>query len=230
MPILRSGTEIINHTTTMNTSNTLKPSDFPTTPFSGIIDLNTESGRKLYIRATAPLTSSEQQLSFTQTPYNQFMDHIKSDSKSFGYGDEIHAIPTSSNTTASIINNSNQLTLEHVQKAALVVWGDASANFSTPLPVSKTVQTLEPWNSTDHYNSHFLRIRSNMLAIRIKNILIHQDYNSLLSSKDKFIWRHPNGQDEYDGLIMLYLLLQKIKPSKLVLARKYKHNLRNATS
>ena len=69
-----------------------------------------------------------------------------------------------------------------------------------------------------------------MLDIRIKNILIHQDYNSLLASKDKFIWRHPNGQDEYDGPTMLYLLLQKIKPYKLVLARKYKHNLRNATS
>ena len=150
MPILRSGTEIISHTTNMNPSNKLTTSDFPTTPFSGIIDLNTESGRKLYIRATAPLTSLEHQLSFTQTPYNQFMDHIKSYSKSFGYGDEIHAIHTSSNTTASIINHSNQLTLEHVQKSALKVWGNASATFSTPLPDSKTMQTLDPWNSTDH--------------------------------------------------------------------------------
>ena len=63
-----------------DTTIVLSAADFPTTPFSGIIDLNTESGNKLYLREKAPLSSTENPLSSTQTPYQQFMDYIKSDS------------------------------------------------------------------------------------------------------------------------------------------------------
>ena len=199
MTNLRSGRQL----TTMSRTNeqqttTLSASDFPTTPYSGIIDLNTEAGKKLYLRATEPLLSTEKHLSSTNTPYQQFMDYIKEDSKNFGYGNEVHAIKNSSTTTEIIINQSSELLLEHVQKSSYKVWGNSSYDNITPLPSSFIVQDLKPWLSTDDYNSHFLRIRSTMLAIRLKKILVHSDYTSLMASKEKFIWKHENGQEEYN--------------------------------
>lgn len=70
------------------------------------------------------------------------MDHIKSDSKIFGYGNDVHAIHTYIHTKVSIINHSNHPTLENVQKDIYTVWGFSTETFSTPLPFKQSVEIL----------------------------------------------------------------------------------------
>ena len=100
------------------------------------------------------------------------------DSSDFGWGTLVHRIDIddSGNNKKSLLRNYKDIKLEHVKQAALRTWGNKAAVFTTPFPTGTTlnVETIHPETTAGDRITFFQRIRSRMIAKRIRGSITNQ--------------------------------------------------------
>ena len=72
-------------------------------------------------------------------------------------------------TTANLITQYQEMTLEDLKRAAFMIYDTALA-FGVPIPpASFTMRTLDPVNDADYKKQFFLQVHCNLVAHIIKN-------------------------------------------------------------
>lgn len=186
--------------------------DYPSGPFELTLNPATPDGRKMFTQATSNLPAGEKRIDVNPQNSIAFMTQVKDDAAAFSWGKLVHAIPVSSTHTFSIIRENRKLKLDDVKKSALITFGDRNANHASPIPVTLTVEKNEPWNDPNHEVTYERRMRSKVIANRLRNILTKSSWYALMARKTDFSWTCSDGEVLYDGPTMLYMLIQKAKP------------------
>ena len=201
---------------------------FDVDPFQGNINPGTTEGQKLYLKATAPLPTSER-IAVVQSKVRQFMDMIETDSNDFAWGQLVNLIPVSPTEHKSLIYNYNEISLDKVKAQAHRIWGNCQATLATPFPFMRSVQPIDPSNNPVHKEIFFLRVRSRMIAKRIQGSITPESWKVLLQQKDHFSWLNEHGNYDHDGPTMLKLLISVVNPNTRVGVRDLRSEIRNAT-
>lgn len=201
---------------------------FDVDPFQGDINPGTTEGQKLYLKATASLSTSER-ISVTQGNVRAFMDMIETDSNDFAWGELVNRIPVSATDHKSLIFNYNEVSLDMVKAQATRIWANHEAVWDTPFPYLRSVQRISPETNIAHQAIFFLRVRSRMIAKRIQGSITVASWKALLQRKDEFSWLNDRGNYDHDGPTMLKILLSVVNPTTRVGVRDLRHEIRNAT-
>ena len=129
------------------------------------------------------------------------------------------------------MTNTQELTLEMVQKAARRTWMAVAPSipFATPMPAALDIVDIDPAANVAQRPQFFRHTCSVMIAKRIEASLDKASLQSLLLERQAFLWTETNGTFHYDGPTMLYLILSKVNPSVRVGISTLKTNLSNAT-
>ena len=83
-------------------------------------------------------------------------------------------------TTARLITQYQQMTIENLQHAELARYDTALALGAPIPPAPFTMRTLDPGNDADYKKKFFLRVQCNVVAHTIKNSLSVQVYSDIL--------------------------------------------------
>ena len=78
------------------------------------------------------------------------------------------------------------------------------------------MRALDPGNNADDKKQFYTKVHSQVVSQIIKNGLSNMGYNDLLLQAEKFSFHGTDGEVEYDGSTMLFLIFQKINPITVV--------------
>ena len=160
-----------------------------TTPFSGNFNPGTKLGNSIFIEKTKGLHESVR-LDLTKKNSQEIHKYLR-DSKNL-MGNVFTKVPIAHNpdgtvmTTANLITQYQQMTIEDLQRAAFARYDTALALVAPIPPAPFTMRTLDPGNVSDDKKQFFLRVHCNVVAHITKNGLSVQGYSDLLLKKDKF--------------------------------------------
>ena len=107
-------------------------------------------------------------------------------------GDLISKIPTQFNadgtvkSTANLLTQYHQITLENVHCAAIAQYNVALAIVDPIPPSPLSMRNLGPGNNSDDKIQFYKKVHSRVVAHLIKNILSVTGYDDLLLQQDKF--------------------------------------------
>ena len=91
-------------------------------------------------------------------------------------------------TTANLITQYQQMTIEDLQRAAFARYDTALALGNPIPPAPFKMRTLNPGNVADYKKQFFLRVHCTVVDHIIKNGLSVQGYSDLLLKNDKFVF------------------------------------------
>ena len=111
-------------------------------------------------------------------------------------------------------------------RQANVTWGTVGNDFNTAIPATKTVADLDPATDAAHLPLFYQRVKSGMIAERIKGYLKLSDWENLQNDAVDFTWAGTYGV-ENDGPTMLWYLLHCCNPSTRVDVSAFKTLLRD---
>ena len=201
------------------TAPVVAPEVWKTTPFSGDFNPGTKLGNSIFLEKTKGLQEADRMDLIKKNArkihqYFQFRETLM--------GKVISKVPIKYNVdgsvskTANLLTQYQQMTLEDLQRAAI-------ARYDTPLAVGSaipqapfTMRALDPGNNADDKKQFYTKVHSQVVSQIIKNGLSNMGYNDLLLQADKFSFHGPDGEVEYDGATMMFLIFQKIDPSTVV--------------
>ena len=86
-------------------------------------------------------------------------------------------------TTANLVTQYQQMTIEGLQRAAFARYNTALALGDPIPPAPFTMRTLDPGNVADNKKQFYLRVHCTVVAHIIKNGLLVQGYSDLLLKK-----------------------------------------------
>ena len=98
---------------------------------------------------------------------------------------------------------------------AHVTWGTNGNDFNTSLPADKNVTDIAPATVPTDWTIFYLRVKSGMIAERIKGYLKLSDWENLHNNTVDYAWKGSYGI-ENDEPTMLYHLLRQCNPSTCV--------------
>ena len=75
---------------------------------------------------------------------------------------------------------------------------------------------IDPTNDPGDEAIFYQRVRANMIGQRIYNSLNASSLASLKLKENIYLWKSSVGEEFYDGVTMLQLLVEKVKPSTRV--------------
>ena len=183
----------------------IAPTLFLTDPYEGDINPSEQNGFKLFLKATKERESADR-IDVTQGNATEFLSKMSLDSSDFGWGALVHRIDIDDSGTnkKSLLRDYKDIKLEHVKQVALRTWGNKAAVFTTPFPAGNTmyVETIHPDTTAGDRIIFFQRVRSRMIAKRIRGSITDQSWNSLLTKKKHFQWTKTDGDIEHDGPTM----------------------------
>ena len=120
-------------------------------------------------------------------------------------------------TKENLITQYQQMTIENLQRVSFARYDTSLAHGDLIPPAPFTMRNLDPGNDADENKQFFLRVHCNVVARIINNGLSVRGYFDLLLKKDKFaFYNAANGEVEYDGPSMIFLLFQKTDSSTIV--------------
>ena len=165
------------------------------TPFSGDFNPGTKLGNIIFIDNTKGLPESVR-LDLTKENSQEIHKYLLSCKKIIG--NAVTKFPIAYNpdgtvtTTANLITQYQQMTIEDLQRAAFARY-DTALVLGDPIPPALfTMRTLNPGNVADDKKQFFLRVHCTVVAHIIKNGLSVQGYSDLLVKKDKFSFYNAN--------------------------------------
>ena len=203
---------------------------YVTNPYLGNINPGDTNGSKLYLKATEEL-SKENKIDIKVDNAHKFIDQVRSDANKFGWGPLVFNVQTGSNpnTFVNLLENHEDVKLEHMLHQANIIWGTVGNDFNTALPVVKTVVDLNPAPGNNELALFYKRVKSGMIAERIKGYLKLSDWENLQNDSGDFTWNGTYGV-ESDGPTMLWHLLRRCNPSTRVGVSGLKTMLRDTRS
>ena len=118
---------------------------YVTNPYLENINPGDSNGSKLYMEATEPL-DKDHKIEIKVDNANKFLDQVHSDANKFGWGPLVFRVQTGSNPGSfeSLLENHEEITLEHMLRQVHVTWGANGNDFNTALPADKNVADLDP--------------------------------------------------------------------------------------
>ena len=205
---------------------------FVTDPYKADINPATDSGQKLFLKATAEL-DEKKKFDMIMDNSQKFIDLVTTDAQSFGWGELVYGIPVSiSGTTVgtkNMLDKYAEITLDMILSQAYRTWGSKTATVADPVPNDHVICDLDAASDQDDKKTFFRRVKSRMIAKRIKGYLKLSDWNTLKNQADKFTWTSAEG-DEYDGPTMLWILINVVNPEIKVTVNDLKKQITTARS
>jgi hypothetical protein len=198
-------------TASTSTSAATATTKFSANPFNSNINPTTTNGLKLYQAATIS-RSDASKLTATIAKSKDFLDAMRDDSAKFGWGTLISNIGVDKK---QILHDFKELSLVTVRKAMNPIFFHRT---STDLPPAKkpNMFAINPSSNDDDKIIFFKRVRANMIGQRIYNSLNPSSLASLKSKENLYLWKTDEGEEFYDGVTMLQILVEKVKPSTRV--------------
>ena len=192
-------------------STTTAVTKFSANPFNANINPTTSNGLKLYQAATA-VRSDTAKLTATISKSKEFLDAMRDDSAKFGWGTLVSNIGTDKK---QILHDFKDLSLSIVRKSMNPIFYSRT---ETELPPTKKpiMFNIDPLNDETDKVIFFKRVRANMIGQRLYNSLNATSLASLKSKENLYLWKTDDGEEFYDGVTMLQILVEKVKPSTRV--------------
>ena len=101
-------------------------------------------------------------------------------------------------TFESLLENHEEVSLECMIRQPNVTWGTVGNDFNIAIPATKTVADLDPASDAAHLPLFHQRVKSGMIAERIKGYLKLSDWENLQNDAVDFTWTGTYGI-ENDG-------------------------------
>ena len=128
------------------------------------------------------------------------------DTDNFGWGPYVRSIQVSATDYKSL--------LEDMRRQAYKTWGKHDAIFADVVPAAQVLETIAPSNvNLPHLEAFYNRVKTKMIAKRIRGYLKKDDIEVLKTSRDTISWKGTSGIVEEDGPTMLWLFLNQCNPS-----------------
>ena len=183
------------------------------TPFSGDFNPGTKLGNRIFIENTKGLLES---VILDLSNNNSQEIHKYLQAREILMGNVITKVQIAHNpdgtvkTTANLITQYQQITIEYLQHAAFTRYDTALALGAPIPPAPFTMRNLDPVNDADDKKQFFLRVYCNVVAHIIKNGLSVQGYSELLLKKEKFkFYNADTGEVGYDIPSMMFLFFRR---------------------
>ena len=196
---------------------------FVSNPYQADINPSTSNGLKMYQNATA---KRDPLLNPRIKSKKEFLDAMKSDAVSFGWGTLINKIDVAG-TEYSILSDVQKLDVDKVRAHMSKYLYIRNSTQVPPDNCNMTLFDIDPDNVAADKVTFYARVRSNMIGERIWNSLNQSSQTSLQTHAKKFIWKSTTGDQLYDGPTMLQILVQSISPSTMVGLSTLKDKLRS---
>jgi hypothetical protein len=198
---------------------------FSANPFNGNINPTTSNGLKLYQAGTTARADTSK-LSATISKSKSFLEAMRDDATKYGWGMLISNI---GNNNLQILHDFKDIKLKDVREEMNPIFHLKDDKTTLP-PNDKNPNMFSIDPATDETDKviFYQRVRANMIGQRIYNSL---DTTSLASIKLKehlYLWKTATGEEFYDGVTMLQLLVEKVKPSTRVGRVALKDKIRNS--
>jgi hypothetical protein len=212
----------INNTTQATSTTEVKT--FSANPFNSDINPSTSNGLKLFTTGTAP---RKDKLNATLANSKPFLEAMRDDSADFGWGILISNIKVNG-VKKQILENFTDLDVDKVRISMNPIFFHRT---STDLPPTKNkpkMFSIDPVNNEQDRPIFYSRVRANMIGMRIFNSLSDESKKSIRSKSALWSWTSEDGEQFYDGVTMLQILVTKVKPSTRVGLTDLKDKIRSA--
>ena len=105
------------------------------------------------------------------------------------------------------------LKLQHLNKKAYQYWRPANGN---DLPDVLRISDIDSDTQVNDRPLLFARVRIEMIAKGTQDHISKTSFQYLILEKTYFEWAGANGDQNWDGLVMLWLIFKKINPTTQV--------------
>jgi hypothetical protein len=216
--VTQLSTNMTNNATTTNVTT------FAANPFNSEINPSTTNGLKLF---TAGTVARKEKLNATLSNSKPFLEAMRDDAADFGWGILISNVLVDGNKK-QILENFNDLDVEKVRKFMNPTFFHRTDTNLPPTKNKPPMFTIDPINNEDDRKIFYNRVRANMIGMRIFNSLSEESKKSLRSKSELWKWTSADGEEFYDGVTMLQILVTKVKPSTRVGLTDLKDKIRSA--
>lgn len=189
---------------------------FITNPYAGKINPGNQAGAKLYNTAIQKRDDSER-LSAKVSTSKEFIDAMKKDATAFSWG-----LLTSQIEHASFAGEKKNILVNFADLDVQKVRAHMASTFyhkTDPIPDGYTANIMfdiDPGAHEADKKYFYDRVRANMIGHRIVNSLTKKAADSLMLKKKHFLWTATDGEEFYDGVTMLQVLITEVKPTSNV--------------
>ena len=108
------------------------------------------------------------------------------------------------------------------------IFYDRTNTTTLPLEKKPNMFNIDPSSEPGDKIIFFQRVRANMIGQRIYNSLDSTSLASLKLKENLYLWKTAGGEEFYDGVTMLQILVEKVKPSTRVGRVALKDKIRNS--
>jgi hypothetical protein len=223
---LRTLVQQLQSTITNNATSTTDPkvTTFSANPFNSDINPSTSNGLKLFTAGTAP---RKDKLDATLANSKPFLEAMRDDAADFGWGTLISNIDINGEKK-NILENFTDLDVDKVRISMNPVFFDRSSQNLPPTKNKPKMFAIDPVNTETDRPIFYARVRANMIGMRIFNSLNDESKKSIRSKSALWSWTSVDGEQFYDGVTMLQILVTKVKPSTRVGLTDLKDKIRSA--
>jgi hypothetical protein len=199
-------------TASAGTSTTTTVESFNTNPFTSDFNPSTSTGLKLFNAGTAARKSK---LTIDLKNARAVIDAMRVDSAQFGWGVLIANIKIG-NATKSILDDFHDLNIDKVRTSMNPIFFHRTSTVLPPKQNKPPAFTIHPDTNQADKKVFYNRVRANMIGMRIYNSIDDESQKSLLSKSNLWEWTNDEGETFYDGVTMLQIIMEKVKPSTRV--------------
>ena len=116
-----------------------------------------------------------------------------------------------------------------IQRQVYKTWGNYLDDFNTPFPNDQNLQVLNQADDQDQQELFFRQVCCRMIVKRIIGYLKLLDWEHLETKTIKYSWSG-QGDEELDGITILWILMQICNPSTRIGVSELKEELRSSSS
>jgi hypothetical protein len=197
---------------------------FSANPFNGDINPTNSNGLKLYQAGTAAREEASK-VSATITKSKTFLEAMRDDATKFGWGMLISNIGDNNH---QILHDFKDINLKMVRLSMNPIFFDRTNTTTLPPEKKPNMFDIDPATVPGDKAIFFQRVRANMIGQRIYNSLDKISLASLKLKENLYLWKTAGGEEFYDGVTMLQILVEKVKPSTRVGRVALKDKIRNS--
>ena len=211
-------------TSTTLSATVPKVATFSANPFNSDINPSTSNGLKLFTSGTMP---RKDKLNATLANSKPFLEAMRDDAADFGWGTLISNIEINGEKK-NILENFTDLDVDKVRISMNPVFFHPSSKELPPTKNKPKMFAIDPVTKESDRPIFYSRVRANMIGMRIFNSLSDESKKSIRSKSALWSWTSVDGEQFYDGVTMLQILVTKVKPSTRVGLTDLKDKIRSA--
>ena len=188
------------------------PVSYNANPFSGNINPGSSSGLKLFQAATAERKEGDKLVAKIASNI-QFIEALRDDSAAFAWSILIGGIGPSN---CHILQDFKALDLKAVRLHMTPIFFDRTTTPAVLPPAGQPLPkafAIDPANNAADKVVFYQRQRANMIGLRLHGSLNAASLASLKLKENLYMWTTQDNELIYDGVTMLQILVDTVKPS-----------------